>query len=145
MKKLLIPLFALFLSVPTIAGTGNISPYGFKYMQGSRLNSNLESALKSIGCRVSGYSGVTGVSADHHKKNPTSCHEVGMAIDISSLSCNNSRSNVENMWALYDSLGGLTGSFGTLLVCYKDKGRCKAGSHDNHLHFGAAEWVFCKF
>jgi hypothetical protein len=145
MKTLICSLITLLVTLPTIAGKGDMSPYGFKYLQGSRLNNNLETALKKIGCRVRSFSGVTGVSAAHHKANPTSCHEVGMAIDIASLSCDNSRSNEENLWALFDALVGYTGSFGTVLVCYKEGGRCKPGAHDHHLHYGAAEWLFCKF
>lgn len=113
------------------------SPLGFKLMASDRLNNKLETALKSLKCRVTSSSGVSGVSAEHHKKNPASCHEVGKAIDIAALSCQNNKSNSENLMDLYNKLGGIT-----FLTCYKGRGRCQ-DSHTGHLHFGAAQWTKC--
>lgn len=133
----LVTTFLVILVSHNLLAAGDYSPLGFKRMASANLNSKLETALKSIGCRVTSSSGVTGVSDDHHRRNPSSCHEVGKAIDIATLACANGKSNSENLMALFNKLGGLT-----YLTCYRGRGRCTS-PHTSHLHFGAAEWTGC--
>jgi hypothetical protein len=131
--------FTFFISFS--AQASDTYSYGFPPMEARYLNRMLVSALHNMGCKISSHLGVQGDSR-HMQNNPGSCHNVARAIDIATLSCENEKSNEENLRVLasYFTVNPF------ILICYKDigpiLGSCRAG-HGNHLHFGAREGLRC--
>lgn len=152
--KFLSILFAVFLLAsisegrkahgggPYRASDGGYRGLGFPAMQSEGLNNKLANALTGMGCTVSSHYGV----AASPNKNGASCHLKGLAIDLVSLNCRNSKSNEQNLRDLAYKLGATFGTWGSLsyTICYKEIGKkfCRPG-HDEHLHFGAKESRGC--
>lgn len=114
----------------------------YRNLKDDSLIRTLENALEDIDCKIKCADGIGSESAKHQQKNPKSCHKYGMAIDIHKLDCDNDLSNEENLEALYHELPGYI-SLRSTVKCYKDfNSNCEEG-HDNHLHFGAAQWNGC--
>ena len=131
----------LALSFSTNAHAADTRAYGFPPMDSGYLNRMLIGALHDMGCTISRHLGVQG-DARHMRDNPGSCHNVGRAIDIGSLSCDNDRSNDENL----RTLASYFSANPFILICYKEidplLGSCRSG-HGAHLHFGAREGLRC--
>lgn len=139
------PILALSLLLAFLATSSAFAAdtraYGFPPMDSGYLNRMLIGALHGMGCTIGRHLGVQGDSR-HKRDNPGSCHNVGRAIDIATLSCGNGRSNDENL----RTLAGYFSANPFILICYKEidplLGACRAG-HGNHLHFGAREGLRC--